>query len=220
MEEKPFDIPTGRVLAEILRLQRWAGGETVDAARIFGLMNGFESVLCTDDDKGISRETQDLVEDMLQDIEDGNQGTSGPSIKDRLYKDGVDEIDAGRILTLCQLQSRFTDAIQQIEEGPGCIFHSLSSAAVAKESQWFGALHYLELVDCSSDSRTQMYAVFAPTVPRVGDIIEPEQGSLMVVAAIHYKVTSFENGKGPPHRLLVPFVYVEAPDEDEGHDDK
>jgi hypothetical protein len=41
---KPI-LPTERILAELLRLQPWAGGESVSAARIYGLMHGFESVI-------------------------------------------------------------------------------------------------------------------------------------------------------------------------------
>ena len=65
-----------QILAEILRLQRWAGGESVSADRVFGLMHGFETVIREESEGfGITEETQDKVEDLLEDVESGKQSS-------------------------------------------------------------------------------------------------------------------------------------------------
>lgn len=108
-------IPSPRILAELLRLQRWAGGDAVTADRIFGLMHGFETVIAEEKESfGISRETQSKVEDMLEDVERGKQSTDGYDIKQRLLEDQIDESTAAKVLELCRLQSRFTEAYEKL----------------------------------------------------------------------------------------------------------
>ena len=82
-----------RLLAEVLRIQKWAAGEAISASRIFGLMHGIESVCRQESESfGISEAVQDKVEDILEEIETGTQKTDGMSIKDRLRADGIDEL--------------------------------------------------------------------------------------------------------------------------------
>jgi hypothetical protein len=95
---------------------------------------------------GISGEIQEKVEDMLEDVEAGKQSTDGPSIKDRLRRENIDESDAQCVMILCQLQSRWLEGIEQVANGKGCVFHSLNRLRLP-EQDWFGALHYMELVD-------------------------------------------------------------------------
>lgn len=213
-------IPAPRLLAEILRLQRWAGGEAVSSARIFGLMHGFETVIRQECECfGISKDTQRKVEDILEDVEHGRQSTDGPRIKDRLYRDGVDETDAGLVIQLCRLQSRFPDGIEQLINGRGSIFSYLSKDRLP-EQDWSGALHYMELVDCTEGARNKMYAVFAPTVPRVGEIVSPQKGSTMKVVDIDHVVISQGSHEGISQHFLVPHVLLEAIEEDEENDGK
>ena len=148
-------IPASVILAELLRLQRWAGGESVSAARIFGLMHGVESVVKSENASfGISEETQRKVEDVLDDVDRGKQSADGMSIKDRLRNEGVEETDAAKIMELCRLQSRFGPAIKKIVNGKGSVFSHLDNKR-APEQDWFGALHYMELVECLEDSRNK-----------------------------------------------------------------
>ena len=63
-----------RLLAELLRLQKWTAGESVSAARIYGLMHGFEESLHEESSTfGVSRELQRKVEDVLDDVGKGVQ---------------------------------------------------------------------------------------------------------------------------------------------------
>ncbi|QDT07465.1 hypothetical protein K227x_58920 [Rubripirellula lacrimiformis] len=81
-----------RSMAEILRLQRWAGGDSVPADRIFGLYHGFESTLAQEAEAfGISRDLQDKVEEIFDDVERCKQSAKGMAIKQRLIRDKVDE---------------------------------------------------------------------------------------------------------------------------------
>ena len=66
-----------------------------------------------------------------------------------------------------------------------------------------------------------MHAVFASSVPREGEVIEPQAGSLMEVVAVHHMVSDLDPSRTPGHRILVPYVYLEPieEDEDEADDD-
>ncbi len=198
-----YNVEIGRVLAEVLRLQRWAGGESVSAARIFGLMRGFETVLRAEREcKGIDEATQDAVEDVLQEIDESEAALDGHSLKHIFYQLKIDETVAEDVMRLCQLQSRFNDAIKRIAEAPGSPFSTLARGERPPELNWFGSLHYMELVDCD---RRKLHSVFAPAVPRIGEYVRPEAGSLMRVVDVEYQVTKMDDG----HRILVPFVYLE-----------
>lgn len=204
-----------RTLAEILRVQRWAGGDSVPADRIFGLMHGFESVLRQERESfGIAEETQEKVEGLLEDIEAGNQSTDGHAIKGRLRRDEIDELDASRVIQLCRLQCRFTDAIEKIIQGKGRVFPSLRKSRLP-EQNWFGALHYMELVDSTEGVHKKMYAVFAPAIPRVGEIVTPQGGSQMEVVAVdHVAITQGDSeDQGQPY--LVPHIILKAFNDDE-----
>jgi len=203
-----------RILAETLRLQRWAGGESVSADRIFGLMHGFESVIRQEAEGfGISEDTQEKVEDLLEDVEAGRQSTDGRSIKDRLHREKIDEIDAEKVMLLCRLQSRFTESIEKIAEGKGCVFPRLRRPR-HPEQDWFGAIHYMELVDCSEGVRKKMHAVFAPVVPRVGEFVTPQSGSQMRVVAVEHVAITQGDSEGVSQPCLVPHVMLEPVDKD------
>lgn len=81
--------------------------------------------------------------------------------------------------------------------------------------EWFGATHYMELIDDSEGSAKKMHAVFASTVPRVGEIIAPQAGSLMRVVAVQYVAADINDSPELPHRILIPYVYLESVDEGE-----
>lgn len=214
-------IPMPQVLAEVLRLQRWAGGEHVGADRIFGLMHGFESVIRQERESyGISEETQEKVEDLLEDVENGKQSPDGPSIKDRLRREKIDETDALRVMELCRLQSRFNEGIEAIANAPGCIFAGLRMRRLP-EQDWFGALHYMELVDCSAGERAKMHSVFAPSVPRVGEIVTPQRGTSMEVVDVEHVIISQGDDEGIKQHYLVPYVLLKSieGDEDEAGDE-
>lgn len=200
-------LMVSRLFAEVLRLQHWAGGSEELPARIFGLMHGFESVIdqvCT---PGISRSVQDKVEDLLQDVEDGKQPTDGMQIKMRLERDGISEVQASAVMRLCELQSCFGDAIEQIVAASG-LFRSLNRIG-SEEDGWFGALHYIEIRDRTEDGAGRSHAAFVPTVPRVGELVEPQAGSVMRVVEVRYVAAPREDSEKGPRVLLIPHVTVE-----------
>ncbi|MBN2293316.1 MAG: hypothetical protein JXM70_12875 [Pirellulales bacterium] len=208
-------IPLLVILAELLRIQRWAGGDSVSAGRIFGLMHGIESVMRQENESfGISEETQRKIEDLLEDVDNDKQSTDGMAIKDRLRRDGVDETDAATIMELCRLQSRFGPAIDKVVNGKGSTFSHLDRSR-SPEQDWFGSLHYMELIDCTEGARHKMYAVFAPTVPRVGEIVSPQKGSTMQVVGVDHVVIDQGRQQGLSQHYLVPHVLLEAIDDDE-----
>lgn len=210
---------TGRILAEVLRIQRWAGGDSVSAARIFGLMNGFESTLRREAERGVITEaTQEKVEDILEEIEGGEQSPTWMWVKGRLHSAGIDESDARAVMELCRLEGRFVDALDQIHKATGG--HE-GHAPDLPEHQWFGSLHYVELVDFSGDNRKPLHAVFAPSVPAVGDSITPQGGETMVVVDVdHVVISQGEEGEKVvhylvPHVLLKPLQEVEGDETDD-----
>ncbi|MCE9561863.1 MAG: hypothetical protein K8U57_07400 [Planctomycetes bacterium] len=201
-----------KVMAEILRIQRWAGGETPDAARIFGLLHGFESVCRQENESfGISEADQDKVEDMLEEVEAKTQSTDGMSIKDRLRDDGIDESVASCVMELCLLESRFTDGVNAVINGRGSVFSHLG-ARRSPEHDWRGALHYMELVDCTEGAGKPLHAVYAPAVPRVGEIVTPEKGSRMVVVAVEHVAATIGSREGRPQACLVPYIMLKVHD--------
>lgn len=212
---KNSPIPAPIVLAEILRLQRWAGGDSVSAARTFGLMHGIESVIRLETESyGISEETQRKIEDILADIENDKQSTDGMSLKARFRDDGIRETDVSTVMELCRLQSRFGEAINKIIQDAGSLFSHLANSNLPEQG-WFGALHYMELVDCTEGARKKLHAVFAPTVPRVGEIVMPENGSPMLVTTVEHRVVTLGRQEGQSQHCLVPYVCLEAISDDE-----
>jgi hypothetical protein len=202
-------IPASTILAEVLRLQRWAGGEAVPADRIYGLLHGFESVLDQENETyGLSRELQDRIEDILDDVENGKQSPEGMLIKQRLLHDRIDETAAAKVIRLCILQGRFPDATGQLT-APSSHFHHLSIQS-PPELQWFGSLHYLELVDCTEDAHKKLHACFAPTIPRIGEFLTPENGPRMRVVDVEWVMISQGEDEGQRQNMLVPHVYLEC----------
>lgn len=213
MDSPDSNLYHTRILAEILRLQRWAGGESVTADRIFGLMHGFESVIGREAGGfGISEETQRKVEDLLEDVENGQQPADGLSIKDRLHREKIDDISAENVMLLCRLQSRFIEGIEEIAQGQGCVFPRLHRPR-QPEQDWFGALHYIELVDCTEGVHQKLHAVFAPAVPRVGEFVTPQNGSRMRVIAVEHVAITQGHSEGVSQPSLVPHVLLEVIDE-------
>ncbi|MCL2622384.1 MAG: hypothetical protein FWD31_01855, partial [Planctomycetaceae bacterium] len=163
------ELRYARTLSDILHLHRWAGGDQVDLAMIFGLAKGIESVIrkTLPEEDGISSETQRKIEDVLDDVDRGNQPTDSISLKNRLHREGISDTDAITIMQLCILQSRFTDAIKKISEGPGGTFSTIFSEKT-ETSNWDGAKIYVELILENDDGRLETIPTFTPCLPRVG----------------------------------------------------
>jgi hypothetical protein len=211
---KAIKPETGRILAEILRLQRWAGGEAVDAARLFGLMHGFETALRSENGGLITEEAQKRVVDMLDEVD--RDPASASYIDARLRAAGIGRDTAIKVMELCRLQGRFTNAIKEIASAPHAPaeYRSLEETEPGPESQWFGALHYLELVDCTKGIEKKLHAVFSPGIPRIGEFIEPERGSSMEVVDVRYVAIRQTGSEYAPLPMLVPYVYLRAIDEE------
>lgn len=215
-----FPLALGRVLGELLVLQRWAGGDSVSAARIYGLMNGFETAVDSELEQlhsdGISEKTQDRIEDLLQEID---QGTTHPSaVKNWLRDAEIDEQVACCVMRLCQLESRFPDVVDRICRESGEPFCHIGRRQVLPNADWFGSLHYMELVDCSGESEKKLHAAFSPCVPRVGELVEPEGGQLMRVVDVQH-VVSTNQDRPLTAPILVPHVCLEPVDEGTSDDD-
>jgi hypothetical protein len=212
-----IDLQNTRLLAEVLRLQRWAGGDAVPADRVFGLMNGFESVINEENESpGVTEEQQEEVENMLEEIESGEQPADGMAIKERLHRDGIDELKAILVMKMCMLQSRFPDALKKLASS-GSGFEHVSRFRTP-EANWFGALHHLELIDTTDGAYREMHAVFSPCIPRAGEIIEPERGSRMRVANVTYVIGSQGESPGITQPILIPHVHLEALGNDEDNE--
>jgi hypothetical protein len=210
-----LSITLSKLLAEILRLQRWAGGQPDRGAdRVFGLTHGFETVIQQEKQIGISEETQRHVEDILQDVDSGEQSTDGMAMKDRLYEKGISEPDAATVMQLCRLQNRFDEAVEKVASGEGSRFGSLKSGA-APEAQWLGALHYIELVDGTDGAKKKLHAVYAACVPRVGELVKPEKGSLMEVINVSHVASRQLDSDGNAQVVLTPYVTLKAIDDDD-----
>ena len=163
----------------------------------------------------MSEATQDRVEDLLEAVENGTQPAVSWQVKDWLHRNGIDEVVAGNVMRLCVLQSRFVDGVRQIAEEPGSLFRYLALKR-PPEQDWRGALHYVELVDCSGEEKANLYAVFTPAVPRVGEYVTPERGQPMKVVGVEHVITSVGQDEGTLVRYLVPHVLLMPADENEG----
>lgn len=206
-------ILLAKLLAEVLRLQRWAAGDSVPASRVLGLSHGFETELRNECESfGISKETQDKIENLLEAVENGKQSPKSESIKSRLKAIKVKESDAARIMELCWSQSRLTEGIEAIASAPRSRFRALAKPRHS-EQNWFGALHYMELVDCSAGKRAKMHAVFAPSVPRIGEIVTPQLGTSMRVVDVEHVVISQGEQEGSTRHCMVPHILLENIDE-------
>lgn len=213
MEESELQL--ARMLAEVLRLQRWAGGESVSAGRIFGLMHGFETTLRLESEShGISEEIQRKVEDILDDVEAGKQSSNWMSIKDRLHGEHISESDAILVMKLCCLESRFGNAVRMIADGEG-FTHSPLGKQRLPEQDWFGALYYMELVDCTDGAHKKLHSVFAPGIPRVGELVTPENGSKMRVVEVEHLATKQGDQEGVDMVYLTPYIYLESVQDDD-----
>src|SRR5258708_4177703 len=95
-----FDSRQNQILAPLVLLQRWAAGDSIDAARIFGLMHGFESIQRLDRPTSVSEETQTLVEDILEEVDNDRLKATPAGIKSRLRAVNVDETVAAKVMHL------------------------------------------------------------------------------------------------------------------------
>ncbi|MCA9050049.1 MAG: hypothetical protein KDA89_15035, partial [Planctomycetaceae bacterium] len=135
------------------------------------------------------------------------------SIKDRLLSDDVTETDAATIMELCRLENRFGPAIDKLSIDAASVFPGLSRPRLP-EQDWYGAIHFIELVDCTEDARKQLHGVFAPTVPRLGEIVKPQNGSPMRVVGVEYEICPQDKDKGLSHNYLIPTVLLQAIEND------
>jgi len=204
-----------RLRGEILMLQRWAGGEAVPAVRLFGLLNGFETIIRAEGIVGISKETQDRVEDLLEVVDRGEQPTDPVHVASRLGSVGVSSTDAATVMQLCRLQDRFLNAIDRIASAPGSKFSYLNSK-IGAEAQWTGPLHYMEIVEESVAGK--LVAVHAPSVPRPGEIIEQMSGPDMEVIAVSHLLVQQPDSAGKKRNVLVPHVIVKQLEDDEARE--
>ncbi len=194
------------LLAELLRLHRWAGDDTIPAARIFGLLNGFQSVLEQEENRpSISKAKQKKIEKLLDDVERKLQPADGLSIKERLRRDKVSESEASLVMEFLALEHRFEEGLKLISESAGALFPSLTEGT---ESLWDGALHWVELVDGTAGRENKLYALLSPCVPRVGEIVEPERGSLMEVIQVRHVIARRKGGGKSFPPVLIPHVVL------------
>ncbi|MCA9200669.1 MAG: hypothetical protein KDA87_24180, partial [Planctomycetales bacterium] len=70
------------------------------------------------------------------------------------------------------------------------------------------------LIDCTDDVNKKMHSILAPTVPRVGEFVTPQNGSRMVVIGVEYLVAQQGKGENVRDNFLIPHVMLEVADED------
>ena len=214
--EKRETLCYAKTLSDVLHLHRWMGGDQVDLATIYGLANGIESIVKESVPRGISRKTQDKIEDILQDVDEGNQPPDSLAMKGRFHRDRICEDDAIAVMRLCILQSRFTNVIKKIAESDGSVFSSVFGHRT-ETSDWDGAKIYMELVVDLGKKKPEMFSTFAPCVPRVGetidlsDLFEKKAGSMwMEVVGIEYGAHRQEDPlDNHPMAKLTPYIILE-----------
>ena len=220
------ELRYARTLSDILHLHRWAGGDQVDLATIFGLANGIESVIreTLPEENGISSETQDKIEDILVDVDKGKESTDSLFLKQRFHREGISDTDAITIMQLCILQGRFTGVIKKISEAGGA--YSTVFMGKTKSSEWDGAKIYMELVLETGKDRLEIISTFAPCLPRVGETIDlsylfdKKAGEMrMEVVGIGYDAHRMKDPLDKhPMAQLIPHVFlVPCESEDDQH---
>jgi hypothetical protein len=208
-------IPSAKLLAELLRIQRSLAGDIVEGATIYGLAHGFESAIReVTESFGISEAHQRAAEDLLDEMDRAETTWDGPTLKHRIREKGISETTFSKVCKLCLLDSRFVTTIEALAERGDCRM-VLSGESESPIRGWTGPTIYMELVNVAAEAdetAKRSHAIFSPVVPRVGDTIEPQSGQLMrVVEVRHVAITmgERENGQTP---YLTPFVYVEPID--------
>lgn len=211
-------IPSSLLLAELLRIQRSLAGDPISAARIFGLMHGFQSVIEEETESfGISDETQEKAEDLLDEMDKAGAVWDGMTLKHRIREVGISEEAFSKVCELCLLQSRFVNVIQALADRGDCRMVTDREAKSPIEG-WFGPTIYMEIVDTSADAGKRSHAVFSSVVPRVGDTIEPRAGELMTVVEVrHIAIPMGEHESGQTSHL-TPTVFVEPTGDEEDPD--
>jgi len=215
--EKRETLRYAKTLSDILHLHQWMGGDQVDSATIFGLANGVETIVEESIPRGISRETQEKIEDVLQDIDKGSQSPESMAMKSRFHSDHISESDAITIMRLCVLQGRFTDEIKKVAESRGSAFKTIFGRRT-QTADWDGAKIYVELVVDLGKQKPEMIATFAPCIPRVGetidlsDLFDKKAGSMwMKVVGIEYSAHRMEDPLDKrPMSKLIPYIILES----------
>ncbi|TWT86676.1 hypothetical protein Mal64_35050 [Pseudobythopirellula maris] len=150
---------------------------------------------------------------MLEDVESGRQSPKGLAIKQRLISDQIDETVAGDVIQLCILQSRFLDAAKKLTEASSHFSYLRSKDAVLP--QWLGATHFMELVDRTEGTHKKMQGCYAASVPRIGEIMTPENGPPMKVVDVEWVMIPQGDRESQRQCVLVPHVYLENESDDE-----
>lgn len=210
---KPSDLKSAALLAEVLRIHRWAGSNEATAAKVFGLLHGIETVINPDDAEpmGISRETQDKFDDILDEIESTSQPANGMSLKARLRSDGIDEVDAKTLLDYYRLSGKFAEAIDMIAQADGSIY--TSRTVNSDERNWRGGLNYFEICYDLPDGTHKTIGVFSPTVPRIGETVNlRDQQAMRVVDVVYLLCDDDEPTNGSTQYLLAHVIVEPAVD--------
>ncbi len=74
---------------------------------------------------------------------------------------------------------------------------------------------FQKVQDCTEGVQKKLHAVFAPTVPRVGELVTPQNGSQMRVAAVEHVAITQGRSEGVSQPYLVPYILLEGVDENE-----
>ena len=108
-------------------------------------MHGFESVLQGEQPAGITESTQRKVEDLLDEIDVRKTSIDWLSLKSHLREIEGDESDAALVMRLCPCRAAL--AMLSRRSRVARLAVCASSAIEIGGAQWFGAIHYVELVD-------------------------------------------------------------------------
>jgi len=206
MEESELRRWFGKLLAEVLLLQRLAAVDEVPASRVYGLMHGFESAIKAEVPLPVTEDEQDKVEQMLEDIEYKKQKSDGLSLKDRMRDDDVDEGVAHRVMEHAAAAGRF---VKEVKKALG------HEPARSPERDWRGQMIYMELIDVSGETHKKLNAVWGPAIPRIGEFVTPMAGSRMRVVDVEHLIVMLSKSEGQPFPCLAPHIYLQ-PIEDEG----
>lgn len=111
----------GKLLGEVYRLQYEAEMPTADTSTIYGLRNGFESVINEELERigFISTAQLDAVRNVLNTYDRSKEKLESLSgfyqVEDELSQKGVGRGEAIRILTFLQASHRFTNVIAKFD---------------------------------------------------------------------------------------------------------
>lgn len=113
----------GKILGEIYRLQKRTSDNAcfVSNSTIYGLLNGVERIV-DNEIKSIGYVTReeetvlvDILDEYFNDQEKLENFTGYYEIEDKLKSNGIDRSKAKTIITLLNLENRFTDVIKKMD---------------------------------------------------------------------------------------------------------